>query len=630
MCGLAGIFDLREERVPDEALLAAMGQRLFHRGPDEGGTAAGPGWGLVSRRLAIIGVSDGHMPMANEDGALHLVFNGEIYNHHALRERLRQRGHQFRTHADTEVILHLYEEKGVGLVEELEGMFAFALVDERRQTVLLARDRLGQKPLHYGFTGDGFLVFGSELQALLTVPTLPRDLETRALADYFGLGYVPAPRSIYRAVRQLPPAHRLLVRRGQETGPAERWWRLRYEPKSDISFADAVERTRELVDQAVATRLESEVPLGAFLSGGLDSSVIVACMQRHLDRPVQSFTIGFSEARYDERSAAATVARHVGTAHHERLAEPADADLLRQLVRHYGEPYSDSSLLPTALLSRFTREQVTVALSGDGGDELFGGYRRYQFMALHRYLRLVPGPVRRGLARAALAVLPAARAGRTRLAELRRSLGAFAQEPLACFAGFQEILSREATASLLSPIAGSWTGHYLDEWEQLLAAGTARDSVERFLELDTACYLPDDLHRKVDIASMAFSIEVRAPFMDRALQEFVAGLPREYKCGVRYRKRLLQAIGAPLLPAAICQRPKRGFGVPVAEWLRGGLCEQTRALAADLGTWDRQGLLSPSVVQTLVDEHLAGGQNHAFALWALFCLRLWYEEVDTL
>ncbi len=630
MCGLAGIFDLREERTPDEALLAGMGQRLFHRGPDEGGTATGPGWGLASRRLAIIGISDGHMPMANEDGSLRLVFNGEIYNHHALRERLRQRGHVFRTHADTEVILHLYEERGAAVVEELEGMFALALVDERQGTVLLARDRLGQKPLHYGFTSDGFLVFGSELQALLTVPTLPRELETRALADYFGLGYVPAPRSIYRAVRQLPPGHRVLVRRGQEVGPAERWWCLDYSPKLNLSFADAVERTRELVDQAVAARLESEVPLGAFLSGGLDSSVVVACMQRHLAQPVRSFTIGFAEARYDERDAATTVARHVGTDHHERLAEPADAALLRQLVRHYGEPYSDSSLLPTALLSRFTREQVTVALSGDGGDELFGGYRRYQFMALHRYLRLVPGPLRRGLARLLLAALPAERAGRTKRGELRRSLAAFAQEPLACFAGFQEILNRDVTSRLLAPVAGSWTGHYLEDWERFLAAGTASDPVERFLELDTACYLPDDLHRKVDIASMAFSIEVRAPFMDRALQEFVATLPREYKCGVRYRKRLLQAIGQPLLPESICQRSKRGFGVPVAEWLRGGLRDETRALAGDLRSWDRRGLLDPATVQTLVDDHLAERQNHAFVLWALFCLRLWYEEVDTL
>lgn len=626
MCGLAGIFDLREGHVPDAALLERMNARLVHRGPDAGGVGTGPGWGLASRRLAIIGVSDGRMPMRNEDGSLHLVFNGEIYNHRALRERLQQRGHQFRTHADTEVILHLYEERGADLVNELEGMFAFALVDESRQELLLARDRLGQKPLHYGFSHDGLLVFGSELQALLACPTLPREVDTRALADYFGLGYVPAPRSIYRAVRQLPPAHRLTVRRGGEVGPPERWWRLRYTPKRDVSFAEAVARTGELIDRAVERRLEAEVPLGAFLSGGIDSAVVVAHMQRHLDRPVRSFTIGFAEPRYDERSEAAEVARQVGTEHRERLAEPADADLLRRLVRHHGEPFCDSSLLPTALLSRFTREAVTVALSGDGGDELFGGYRRYSFLALHRYLRLVPGPLRRSLAQGMLAVLPAARSGRTRLEEVRRSLVAFAREPLPCYAGFQEILNREAVGSLLAPAAG----HYLEDWERFVQAGTARDAVEQFLELDTACYLPDDLHRKVDIASMACGLEVRAPFMDRELQEFVASLPREYKCGVRTRKRLLQAHARSLLPAAVGQRPKRGFGVPVAEWLRGGLREQARALAGDLASWDRRGLLHPEVVGNLVGEHLAGRRNHAFPVWALLCLRLWYEEVDSL
>ena len=628
MCGLAGIFDLRENRIPDAGLLGAMAARLAHRGPDDEGIRTGAGWGLASRRLAIIGVGDGRMPMANEDGTIHVAFNGEIYNHRPLRERLRARGHEFRTHADTEVLVHLYEERGQDLVGELEGMFAFALVDERRQILLLARDRMGQKPLHYGFTDDGFLVFGSELQALLAHPALPREIDARSLGDYFGLGYVPSPRSVYRAVRQLPPAHRLLLGRGREPAAPERWWRLRYEPKRPMSFADAVAGTRERIDRAVASRLESEVPLGAFLSGGLDSSVVVACMQGHLDQPVRSFTIGFAEPRYDERGPAAAVAAHMGTRHHERVAEPADAELLRQLVRHYGEPYCDSSLLPTALLSRFTREEVTVALSGDGGDELFGGYRRYQFMALYRGLGAIPGPARRLLAGVLLRVLPRARSGRTAVAELRRSLAALAASPLDCFAGFQQILSREASQTLLAAVAPE--GHYLDDWEGLLAEATARDFVERFLELDTARYLPEDLHRKVDIASMAFGLEVRAPFMDRELQEFVAALPRAFKCGVRSRKRLLQAVGRPLLPAAICRRPKRGFGVPVAEWLRGGLREQTVALAADLASWDRRGLLDGRTVRRLADEHLAGTHNHASALWALLCLRLWYEEVDSL
>jgi asparagine synthase (glutamine-hydrolysing) len=604
-----------------------MAAALAHRGPDDEGIQTGPYWALVNRRLSIIGVESGHQPLSNEDGSVWVTFNGEIYNHRELRAELQAKGHIFSTSADTEVLVHLYEEAGEQFVERLCGMYAFALVDTRRRTLVLARDRLGQKPLNYCITRDGTVAFASELAALRPFPGMPRDLDRQALADYFCLGYIPAPRTIFAGVCKLPPAAVLSVAFGAETARLRRYWRPQFEPKERISFRAAAVRTRELLDAAVCKRLEAEVPLGAFLSGGIDSTAITALMQHHLAEPVHTFTIGFAEPRYDERAYAEIAARHLGTQHATQQAEPRDTALLRRLIRHCGEPYCDSSILPTALLSQFTRTQVTVALSGDGGDELFGGYQRYQVMALHRLCRGMPPALRRVLSDAALALLPQARAQRTALTTVRRLVGALGAPPLEAYMGFQGIFTAPLRAELMAVPEGPEVRDRTEAWKGLLQAGTAVEGVERFMELDLLEYLPGDLLCKVDIASMMFSLEVRSPFMDHDLIDFVTRLPRHYRVSLRHRKRLLKAAVADLIPPEIATRGKRGFGVPLGDWLRGELAGLVRETVLWQKDWDLDGFFDNATLRRLADEHLAGTQDHSFQLWAVLCFRLWLEEV---
>lgn len=627
MCGIAGIFETRHLRSPDPGRLTAMAAALAHRGPDDEGLQTGTHWGLVSRRLSIIGVESGHQPLSNEDGTVWVVFNGEIYNHRDLRAALQAKGHVFSTAADTEVLVHLYEEMGERLVDQLCGMFAFALVDVPARSLVLGRDRLGQKPLHYCITREGTVAFASELWALLRFPGLQRQIDRQALSDYFALGYVPAPRTIFAGVSKLPPAAVLTVAFAAETAPIRRYWRPGFEPKERLPFKDAAVRTRELLEAAVRKRLESEVPLGAFLSGGLDSTAVVAIMQRHLAEPVRAFTIGFAEPRYDERAYAALAAARLGAQHATQVAEPRDTALLRQLMRHCGEPFCDSSILPTALLSQFTRTGVTVALSGDGGDELFGGYQRYQVMALHRALQAIPPGCRSLLADAALALLPHATAQRTRLASLRRLLAALGAPPLEAYMGFQGIFSRAGRDELLTAATTATVTDRLEAWKDILRAGTACDAVERFMELDTVEYLPGDLLCKVDIASMAFSLEVRSPFLDHELIDFVTRLPRSYKVDLRHRKRLLLAAVTDLIPPEIARRGKSGFGVPLAHWLRHELADTVREMVLWQKDWDHEGFFDNTALRRLAEEHLNGSRDHSFQLWSMLCYRLWTETV---
>ncbi len=627
MCGIAGLFETRQARCPDPGQLAAMAAALAHRGPDDEGIQVGSHWGLVNRRLSVIGVESGHQPLSNEDGTVWVVFNGEIYNHRELRAELQVRGHVFSTSSDTEVLVHLYEEAGDQLVDHLSGMFAFAIVNTQTRTLMLARDRLGQKPLNYCITREGTLAFASELASLRRFPGTPRVIDRQACADYFCLGYIPAPRTIFAGVCKLPPASVLTVAFGAESARLRRYWRPQFEPKEKISFRDAALRTRELLDAAVQKRLEAEVPLGAFLSGGVDSTAITALMQQHLPGPVHTFTIGFAEPRYDERAFAQIAAQHLGTLHATQQAEPRDTSLLRRLVKHCGEPFCDSSILPTALLSQFTRTGVTVALSGDGGDELFGGYQRYQVMALHRLLRGVPPALRRTLSDAALALLPQARAQRTTLTTLRRLITALGAPPLEAYMGFQGIFTREWRAELMAVPEGPDLLDRMETWKTLLHAGTAIDGVERFMELDMLEYLPGDLLCKVDIASMMFSLEVRSPFMDHELIDFVTRLPRHYRVDLRQRKRLLRAAVADLLPPEISQRAKRGFGVPLSTWLRGELAGLVRETVLWQKDWDQDGFFDNRTLRRLAEEHLNGSQDHSFRLWSVLCFRLWLEDV---
>lgn len=627
MCGIAGLFETRQARSPDPGLLTAMAAAMAHRGPDDEGIQVGTHWGLAARRLSIIGVESGHQPLSNEDGTVWVAFNGEIYNHRELRAGLEAKGHVFSTAADTEVLVHLYEESGEHLVDDLCGMFAFAIVDTPRRALLLARDRLGQKPLNYCITRDGTLAFASELAALQRFPGTPRQLDRQALADYFCLGYIPAPRTIYAGVCKLPPASVLSVAFGAGAAKLRRYWQPQFEPKEKISFGDAVDRTRELLAAAVRKRLEAEVPLGAFLSGGLDSTAITALMQQHLSSPVHTFTIGFAEPRYDERAYAQLAAQHLGTRHAAQEAEPRDVALLRRLMHHCGEPFCDSSILPTALLSQFTRTGVTVALSGDGGDELFGGYQRYQVMALHRLLRGVSPALRRALSDAALALLPQARAQRTAATTLRRFVAALGAPPLEAYMGFQGIFTHEGRAELLASPDDAEVVDRMEAWKDLLQAGTAIEGVERFMELDLLEYLPGDLLCKVDIASMMFSLEVRSPFMDHHLIDFVTRLPRHYRVNLRERKRLLAAAVADLIPPEIGKRGKRGFGVPLSAWLRGDLAGLVRETVLWQKDWDQDGLFANAALRRLAEEHLNGFRDHSFRIWAVLCFRFWLEDV---
>ncbi len=627
MCGIAGLFETRRRLPPDPACLSAMAAAIAHRGPDDEGVYCGDHWGLANRRLAIIGVASGHQPLSNEDGRVWVTFNGEIYNHRELRQELQAKGHRFSTASDTEVLVHLYEEVGDRLVDSLRGMFAFALVDTAARRLILARDRLGQKPLFYAISAAGAVAFASELGALRRAPGLPRRIDLQALNDYTALGYIPAPRTIYDGICKLPPASLLSIGFGDSAAAVRRYWRPQFEPKTRLGFADAAAQTRELLETAVRRRLESEVPLGAFLSGGLDSTAITALMQRQVATPVQAFTIGFAEPRYDERSYAALAAAHLGVVPAVQVAEPRDMGLLQDLVRHCGEPFCDASILPTALLSRFTRSRVTVALSGDGGDELFGGYQRYQVMALHRLLRGLPTGARATASRAILAVLPEGRAQRTRLVTLRRLVAALGAAPLEAYIDFQGIFSRDARAEMLTAAAREGTRDCLEAWKDTLRQGTARDAVERCMELDMLEYLPGDVLTKVDIASMMASLEVRSPFLDHDLVNFVAALPRAYKVGLRQRKRLLTAAVGDLVPAAIARRPKRGFGVPLSEWLRGDLAGTVREMVLWQKDWDTEGFFEPAALRRLAEEHLNGQRDHSFQLWSLLCYRLWIEGV---
>ncbi len=629
MCGIAGIFDFRRGEPPSSELLSAMAEAIAHRGPDDEGIRLGPHWGLANRRLAIIGVASGHQPIGNEAGTVRATFNGEIYNHRALRKRLERKGHLFATQTDSEVLVHLYEEHGANMLPLLQGMFAFAVVDSTRRSIILARDRLGQKPLFYHATPAGQLVFASEILSLLKHPGVPRELRLQSLFDYLSLGYVPAPYTIFENVFKLQPACALQVMYG-ETAPIRPWryWTPDYGNKQDLSFKDAVARTGELLEKAVVKRMESEVPLGAFLSGGIDSSLVTAYMRKNSTRPVQTFTIAFEDPRYDESAFAAAAASALGVKHQVRTVEPRDTDLLRRIVRHTGEPFCDSSILPTALLSRFAREHVTVALSGDAGDEVFGGYRRYQAMALYAKLSALPRSWLQSGCGFLLALLPRSRQRRTGLDTARRALHALRLPPVQSFASFQEIFSDEGKRSLVEPEADAAAlTDYVEEWKRIVESGSARDPVEGFMALDLEAYLPGDLLYKVDIASMMFSLEVRSPFLDHEVVEFVASLPREYKVTRKESKRLLKAVASELLPPEIVQRPKAGFGVPISQWLRHDLGQTVREMTYWKQEWDPDGLFNAEEVKRISEEHLDGYCDHSFELWALLCFKLWHEEV---
>ncbi|MFN8519717.1 MAG: asparagine synthase (glutamine-hydrolyzing) [Chloroflexota bacterium] len=613
MCGIAGLATKDGLLPSDQGLVDGMLRSLLHRGPDDmfqlGDTQAI----LGATRLSIIDVSGGRQPLTNEDGTITASQNGEIYDYVELREELRRKGHTFRSDTDTEVIVHLYEEHGTAFVERLRGMFAIAIWDGPRRRLVLARDRLGKKPLFWRLDG-GRLTYGSELKAILVDPSVPRRVDRDSLDHYLRYLYVPSPAAILEGVHKLPPASLLVWDGGDPV--VERYWEPSYVPKATRPLEEDVEEGLGLLREAVRLRLRSDVPLGAFLSGGMDSSVVTALMAEAMDRPVQTFSIGFDNQAFDELPAARAVAQQLGTDHHEERLAFDPVALLPELADHYDEPFGDSSSVPTFRVAQVAARELKVVLTGDGGDESFGGYMRYVAQRSYDRLDALPAPLVRSMLRGGRAVLApfgAAHDTRQRMARVEGRIGQDRDERylnyMSAFpeADLRQLLGRPSTS-----------GAYL---LRILRAGPT-DDMDRLLRADLLAYLPEDVLVKVDRATMANSLEARAPLLDHQVVEFAARLPRERKFDGRTTKVLLRHIAMRLLPAELVDRPKQGFAAPVVDWFRGDLAPVFRDLVLTPGSAVDE-MLDRSVAARLLDEHMAGIEDHSQRLWVLLMLEGW-------
>lgn len=618
MCGIAGIFDLLGTRPVDAALLRRMNERQHHRGPDETGLHLEPGVGFAHKRLAIIDLASGHQPLFNEDGSVAVVFNGEIYNFADLMAELEGLGHAFRTHCDTEVIVHAWEEWGETCVERFRGMFAFALWDRNRQTLFLARDRFGVKPLFYALLDDGQFLFGSELKVLTAHPGLKRRLDVAAVEDYFAYGYIPEPRTIFAAARKLPPAHTLTLRRGQLPSEPRAYWDLVFEPMPPARPEDVQYELIERFTEAVKIRLTAEVPLGAFLSGGVDSSAVVATMARLSDGPVRTCSIAFDDPAFDESAYARAVAQRYQTQHHVETVQVEDFGLVDRLAGLYDEPFADSSALPTYRVCELAKRHVTVALSGDGGDENFAGYRRYRWQRYEETLRgLLPAVVRRPLF-GLLGRLYPKLDWAPRVLRAKSTFQSLARDAVAGYFHGVSVLKDDLRLRLYSPtFLRDLQGYRAIEVLRRHDAQAPRDDpVARVQYLDIKTYLVGDINTKVDRASMAHALEVREPLMDHEFMGWVARLPRAYKLNGGEGKWIFKKALEAYLPREVLYRPKMGFSVPLARWFRGPLRERLRAALLGPGLLDT-GFFDAACLRRLVDEHQQGLRDHSAALWSL-------------
>lgn len=632
MCGIAGFTAGQIDAERARRVIVDMCDAMRHRGPDDDGYLIEPSVTLGMRRLSIIDVAGGHQPISNEDETVWVVFNGEIYNFPTLRDELLARGHRFRTNSDTETIVHLFEEMGPDAVRRLDGMFAFAVWDARRNRLVLARDRMGKKPLHYAIVGSE-LVFASELKALLRHPSVRRDLSVSGLSRYLMHDYVPAPGTIFREVRKLPPGH-FLVREDGGT-QIRQYWDLPLPANGQVaSTEDAARELRSLLESATRRRLLSEVPLGAFLSGGIDSSAVVAFMARNATERVKTFHIGFDEKSFDESKHARRMAAHLATDHHEQILTPAAVfELLPRIGAMLDEPMADASVLPTYLLSRFTRQSVTVALSGDGGDELFAGYPTYQAHRLARLAGHLPKPVL-ALASGAAEKLPVSYGNFSVDFKIKKFLSGLGHAPEIRHTIWMGTFDPREVEQLLQPDVWSEIepGAMFSEVDGYVRTAGDRDWLGRMLYLDAKLYLQDEVLVKVDRASMACSLEVRCPFLDTAVVEFVSRLPSAMKLRRFSTKYLLKRSLQGLVPDDILHRPKKGFGIPVGRWIRGELRELFQA-TLDAPRIERQGIFRSAEVSRLLAEHLDGRRDHRKKLWSLFVFQLWHQaylDRDTL
>lgn len=620
MCGIAGMVGTDAGYVADAAVLRRMCDVIAHRGPDDEGYYVNGSVGLGMRRLSIIDLSTGHQPISNEDGSVWIVFNGEIYNFHEVRDELRARGHVFRTNTDTEAIVHLYEDLGVDCVKRLRGMFAFAIYDLKKRSLLLARDRLGKKPLHYALTKER-LVFGSEIKSLLEAAPDLAEVNREGLLNYFYFGYIPDPQSAFRNIHKLPPGHLLEYRSGRLE--VKRYWDIpAYSTRESISEEECLEELEKRLAEAVRLRLISDVPLGAMLSGGVDSSIIVALMAKASSRPVKTFTIGFDHSEFDEATYARKVATRFGTDHHELVLQPDVVGTLEKLTPGLEEPFADSSILPTYYVSCLARQHVTVALSGDGGDELFAGYERYARLLSHNHFNGVPQWLGRVYREQLYHKLPSFY-GRRFLFNISLPLRDRYIDSVSHFPAWgreRALFSREFLAwadTVESP---------LQLFRRTFDEAPARDLISRLIYLDTKTYLPFDILTKVDRMSMATSLEVRVPMLDHIFLEWVASLPVSLKfrnlSGKYILKKLAERVG---VPSEVLHRPKQGFALPLVHWMRKELKRDLVEILLERRTLDR-GYYSKTALRALVEDHTSGRRDRSHELWLLLMLELWHRN----
>ncbi len=612
MCGIAGFIDSEYSQENAEQLIDAMCKIIRHRGPDDQGTWVGGGVALGMRRLSIIDLAGGHQPIFNEDQSILTVFNGEIYNYKELKATLEERGHRFQTQSDTEAIVHAYEEYGDACPQYLRGMFAFAIWDKRRQRLLLARDRFGKKPLNYYWDGQR-LIFGSEIKSILEAG-IAREINHTALDEYLVYRYVPAPNTLFKGVQKLPAGHTLAYEHGNIS--IKRYWYLSFLPTCHDDEATAIERIRELIKDAVRVRLMSEVPLGAFLSGGIDSSVVVGFMSQMMSQPVKTFSIGFEEDDYSELPYARRVAEHFQTEHHEFFVRPDLITVLPQLVWAYDEPFGDSSMLPTYYVSKLASEHVTVALSGDGGDEIFAGYRHYL-----RELEISHIPwLMRQLLGWGSHLMPDGMRGKRRLRNIHRGL------PI-----------RYVQGTMIFPVGTREWMYQPDYYAKLLHHDPYARQTEPFKDVaqldvvtqmqyvDAHNYLVDDILVKVDKASMFNSLETRAPLLDQHLVEYVASLQPGLRMRNNTLKYLLKKVAADLLPGEVLQRKKQGFSIPMDHWFRKDLADYAQSMLESPRARQR-GIFNPQFVHYLLTAHKNTRLvNHSSAIWSMLCLELWFQ-----
>ena len=633
MCGITGIFDTRNARPVEHAVLKRMNDSQHHRGPDEASLHIEPGLGFGHRRLSIIDLATGQQPLFNEDGSVVVVFNGEIYNYQELIPELQAAGHVFHTRSDTECIVHGWEQWGEKCVERFRGMFAFVLWDRKRQTLFMARDRLGVKPLYYALLDDGTLLFGSELKSLLAYRGpggvgLKRDVDPLALEEYFALGYVAEPRTIFGQALKLPPGHHLTIRRGQPVGAPREYWDVNFTLGNPSSLEDACEELRHRLQESVRLRMIAEVPLGAFLSGGVDSSAVVATMAGLSPEPVNTCSIAFDDPQYNESEFAAMVAQRYATNHRVETVKSDDFDLIDTLARLYDEPYADSSAIPTYRVCQLARKHVTVALSGDGGDEAFGGYRRYRLHMMEERMRAaLPSAIRQPLFGMLGRLYPKADWA-PRMFRAKTTFEGMARNSVEAYFHTVSILRGPMRDQLFSPALKQRLAGYdaLQVFQRHAASAGTDDPLALIQYLDLKTYLVGDINTKVDRASMAHSLEVREPLMDHELVEWLGTLPSSLKVRGQEGKFLLKKAMEPKLPAEILYRPKMGFSVPLARWFRGPLKQRVRDAVlgtrlADTGWFNRDYL------QHLVDAHQAGTRDYSAPLWTLLMFEAFLRNV---